>query len=464
MKCRNPWVTRVGALLIACAWLSTTVVGAAQSGDVERRRREDAGQAAHEASIEAQRVAANALFVSGDVRGALDALNVIAEPRIDEVKLEGRVRANGVILTDYLGSRSGDLLTWGRLSRLGRHLQDFPAVSSGKVRYDLGDGSAIVRPILFERRRFYDGPVEWAQVGVRSLIAREAVLSASDITGHGEVWTPSVRWASGRPRVALNVAMPAPGVIPGVVHFDALWQSAHFDSRVPGAASGVEEDRGRVGASVSDWLTGWLRWEGGAAVDRIATVAFVSLNGNVNLRAFNDHVATVIGGAWYNSASNRTATGNLAVSARSTTRDDRFVVTTRAGVAVAGETAPLSLWPMAGTGGEPFAPLRAHSPYESGILTSDVFGRRLAFATAESVYPLPTRLGPTFLGLAGFIDAAQTWSGLAGSRSPMHVDVGTGIRVNTSRSGGRLRVDVAYGLQDGRVHLSAGYVQPWGKR
>jgi hypothetical protein len=443
------------ALLVISVLLCSVAIGAAQSHDGDR---------SDDTVTETQRALANARFVAGDTRGALDALNAIGEPRIDEIKIEGRLRARQNVLADYLGGQTGEMLTWGRLTRIGRRLQDLPIASTGKVRYDLGDGSAIVRPILFEKSRFYEGAVDWVPVGVRALISREAVVSASDVTGHGDVWTPSVRWASGQPRVAFNVTAPAPGWLPGVVRFDTLWQRQQFAWLQSGRTNNpIVESRTRAGAALSDWLTGWLRWEGGAAIDRIESTTYLSLNGNLNVRLFDDHMAAILGGSWYTGA-RETATGNFVVAVRSTTRDDRFVLLGRGGVAAAGDTAPLSLWPTAGSGYDQLAPLRAHPLVQSGIVANEVFGRQMAFVSAEGTYPVPTRMGPTFLGIVGFVDAARAWSGLGPPSSPLHVDIGTGIRLNTSRSGGRVRLDAAYGLRDGKVHVSAGYVQPWGRR
>jgi len=457
-------VAGVSILVVSLTCFCAVSVGSAQSVDAQRGSGVNVEQPA--AAVEAQREIAKRRFIAGDVRGALDALNDVGEPRIDEIKIEGRVRAKPDILSDYLGGRMGQMLTWGRLTRVERRLQDLPIASMGKVRYDLGDdGAATVRPILFEKSRFYEGPLDWTPVGVRALISREAVVSMSDVTGHGDVWTPSVRWASGQPRVALNVAAPAPGWLPGIVKFDSLWQRQQFATHQLNFVSGpIVETRTRASAGLSDWFTGWMRWEGGAAVDRISSVTYLSVNANLNVRTFGDHMSTLLGGSWFTSGTNETETASLVVSVRSTTRDDRFVVSGRGGVAMAGDTAPLSLWPTAGSGFDQIASLRAHPLVQSGVVSNDVFGRRMAFAGIESVYPLPTRMGPTFMGLVGFVEGARSWSGLGDVTSPVHVDVGTGLRVNTSRSGGKVRLDLGYGLQDGRIHVSAGYTHPWGKR
>jgi len=464
MKLRNWWRSRKTGPITVLLCLVSATSDAGQQRAVERNSAATPRAEPSASDVEAQRATANARFLLGDEHGALDALNSVGEPRISEVKIEGLVRAKRTTVADYLGIASGDVLTSERLSRAARRMADLPVASKATVRYDLGDDSVVLRPILFERNRFYATPADWVPVGVRAAFTQEVRLTLSDATGHGDVWTPSFRWASGRPRVALETAAPAPSWLPGTIHFDTSWQRYRYLDRSSGAGTVIEEDRTRAGVALSDWLTSWLQWKGGAAVDHIASTTYVALNANLNARSFNDHVATMVGGTWYRAETQRFATGDFAVAMRSTTYDDRPLVTGLVGFAVAGDSAPLALWPAASSGTDQTSQLRAHRLFDSGIVTSETFGRQLLFASTEYVHPLPTRLGPGFMGLAGFVDAAQARSRLEAAASPLHVDVGVGLRVNTSRSGSRVRIDFGYGLRDGHTRVSAGYVQPWGKR
>jgi hypothetical protein len=261
----------------------------------------------------------------------------------------------------------------------------------------------------------------------------------------------------------LQFQTPAPWKLPGILHLETSLESqAYQTSSVPGGV--LRQQRFRTSAALSDWLTGWLRWKGGAAVDRIASATYVGMDGSLTTRSFNDHVSLNLDGHLYSSGTaDPFANGELTISMRSTTTPDVPTVTALAGIAVASTKAPLAVWPGASTGSSRIAQIRAHELLRDGIVAGDVFGRQLVFASAEYVHPMPTRVG--LVGIAGFVDAAQATSRLdSPNPSPFHVDIGGGLRFNTSRAGNMVRLDVGYGLRDGHVRVSAGYVQPWGKR
>jgi hypothetical protein len=134
------------------------------------------------------------------------------------------------------------------------------------------------------------------------------------------------------------------------------------------------------------------------------------------------------------------------------------------GVSRASPAAPFAVWPQASSGSGYTALLRAHRNYENGLLTGEVFGRELVFASAEYVRPIPLQIGPATLKVAGFVDTAQARHRVNGLTSPFHVDIGAGVRVNAGRAGSQVRLDIARGLRDGLTRVSAAYVQPWGQR
>ena len=108
--------------------------------------------------------------------------------------------------------------------------------------------------------------------------------------------------------------------------------------------------------------------------------------------------------------------------------------------------------------------LRAHPLHDDGIVTSEVFGRRIVYASVERQQPVKTMKIAT-IGVAGFVDAAKVWHRAVGAdASPLHVDIGGGLRVNAPRAGGMIRLDFGYGLRDGEVQLSAGWISAWPRR
>jgi hypothetical protein len=127
------------------------------------------------------------------------------------------------------------------------------------------------------------------------------------------------------------------------------------------------------------------------------------------------------------------------------------------GYQLATSSAPASLWPGADTGHARDVLLRAHPLLDDGIIEGGVFGRRIAFATAEVQHWIqPKRQRLLRVAPAVFIDLAQATRGLPASDARLHYDAGVGIRF-ALLGFGVLRADVARGLRDGRTAFSVGW-------
>ena len=414
------------------------------------------------ADVERWRAIARDRFLEGDVKGALDALNVIGEPRVDQVHVEGLVRTRRDVVKTYLGLRPGDRLTAPRLTRLERRLDEFPIASTARIRYDAVDGRASVRPIVFERNLVPFAPADLIGLGARALFTQEVRLLVSDPMGRGDLWTPAYRWAANRPRVTLGLAIPAPGALPGLARLEATWQRETYrGSTLPGGL--LSEERIRVGTGLSDWLASWLRWYGDIGLERINQSTYAGFALGFDSR-FSDHVSLRLnGGQWHSAHRSRDVfrTGDLTLMVRSTTKRDVPTITAVGGVARASDSAPLAMWPGAGASHGRGILLRAHALHVNGVTRSEQLGRDIAFGGIEYAHPVSTRFG--FVDLATFVDAARVRSRLnSRSSTPLDVDIGTGLRFNISRAGNKVRLDLGYGLRDGRVEVSADYVQPWG--
>jgi hypothetical protein len=150
---------------------------------------------------------------------------------------------------------------------------------------------------------------------------------------------------------------------------------------------------------------------------------------------------------------------------RSSTSTTGVVWLADGGYQFAGRDAPASLWPGADTGHARDVLLRAHPLLSDGVIVapgpgqpSGVFGRKLAFANAEvqrwqTVGKWPVRIAP-----AAFVDLARAENGFGGFSTPAQVDVGAGVRVSMPGLG-VMRIDVGYGLRDGRTAISVGFVR-----
>lgn len=400
--------------------------------------------------------------VNGDLSGALDALNSVEEPRVRCVNVDGLVRTRRSAIIEYLGTRSGEVFTAEALARINRRIAELTFASRTPARFDPGsDGSTTVTPIVMERGVLPAGIYGWGAVAIRAAFMQDIRVRIVSPSGNGEVWTPSYRWSTNRPRAMLRFDAPAPGRMPGMVSGLAMAERQTYRHEALGGE--FRESRYRVGGSLSDWVTSWLRWEGGAAFDRIGPTSRLALEGSLNARALGDRLALIASaGHWQGtSASGSFSTREFVATARSTPRPDVPVVLAVAGAADVTKGSPLAVWPAASTAEGRGAFLRAHPLRSDSVISGEAFGRTLVFSSVEYEHPFPTRFGT--VALVGFVDGARASRRLDNSATPFHIDVGTGIRLNPL-SAGAIRLEVGYGLRDGHVRASGGYVATWGVR
>jgi len=407
-------------------------------------------------------------FVPDDWDGASAAWNRRRQSRIDAITVTGATHTDHPVVVRITGLEPRQLLTPEALARATRRLNELPAAAGTSLSCTPGrDGTVAVAAMVREHDVWPTGLVDWATIGARALLKDELVIDVAGPTGAGEVWTGSWRWASNRPRVGFELAIPAPHTLRGIVSLEALWErQAYAASVVPGSDVDLfRVERWRGGIAVSDWMTGRLRWSAGAALDAFGRDRFVATHGGVDVRLAGDRLALLVDGA-------------LWAPIGGTPRFHRvsFLTTwllapagpsswmASAGVAAASRRAPLAVWPAGDTATHREALLRAHPLHDDGVVTGTVFGRHVAHASGEyhrSIY----QGKPGHAMLVGFVDSARAWQRAAPPDTPgWHVDVGLGFRFAASPTGGALRLDVGYGLRDGNLAMSAGWVSRWPRR
>lgn len=368
-------------------------------------------------------------------------------------------------MLDAVGLVPSRLLSKDAFERAARKLDELPAASSTELtQRPATNGSVRVKATIRERALMPKGLADWAVVGGRALFVGEMKIDIAGPFGAGEVFSSTFRWAKNRPRVAFGLAVPDLGPLPGVTRFEVAWEPQTYGI-VPTGADAFRETRQRAGVGVGDWASSWLAWHAGTAFDRFEDRNHVAFNAGVDVRLMSDLLAIMLGTeTWVptNGGSRFTAT-NLAAAWRSS-RDLAPPWTAIVGTTIATDAAPMALWPGASAGRGRGVLLRAHPLHSHGIVTSEVFGRRIAYATLERQHVVKTMSMAT-IGVAGFVDAAQVWRrGTDFASSPFHVDIGGGLRINAAKTGGMVRVDVGYGLRDGNVKLSAGWMESWPRR
>jgi hypothetical protein len=409
------------------------------------------------------RLLASSRYLTGDVKGALDAWNRLSEPKADLTRVDGLHRTRYEAVADQVDLDPEYLLTWNEYRHAERRLDELPAATDARLRLvPLPQGSAQVNVAVVERPLFFEGRHDVLVAVARAAANYELSLRVSSPFHLGETWTARWRFQQNRNRVALGLDAPAVGGWPGLWHVEGMWeQQTYSDPELP-ANVRFRQERQRGGISFADWLAPDWRVELGMALDRFepdsgATApTLFSPHAVVDARSMGDHLSLRTSGAiWTRSGSSSLLAGDFLARYGS----DDYVSgdwLARVGVTAVSEDAPLALWPGAGTGSGRDALLRAHPLLDGGILQGLMFGRDLLHGGVERRF-FKWRVNTTRLGFALFVDAARVWRPIVDRDIPTQVDVGGGLRMVSGRHE-EVRADAAYGLQDQEFAISVRYV------
>jgi len=453
---RDPaaWRELAGVRFLQSRW-------AEASASAERAARLDPGDA------QSWDLLATSRFLDDEPDAALEAWNRIGRPSVDRVRVEGPRRTRDPVIAALVDLPPRTLLTAEKHGRAARRLHELPSAARTRLRYrPIEGGLAEIEAAVVERPTVPRGVAPVVAAAARAWLWHEIELDVAAPSGSGELWTVAWRWWEARPRLAFALAVPAAFRLPGVTTIEGFWERQSYATPTlegSGTAAIHREERRRAALSVADWATSHVRWEAGAAFDRWAQDSHLSVDAALDLRLADDRVSIGIDtAAWAPIGSGgRFVRGGVSSAWRSTRDSDRPSWSILAGLAATSAAAPFDLWSGAGTGHARTPLLRAHPLLDAGVISGSVFGRRLVHGTVEYQHPLLTAHGGA-IRLAAFADTARAWRQIGDDdRPPWHTDVGAGIRVALPGNGSTIRVDVARGLRDRRVVLSAGWQAPW---
>jgi len=410
---------------------------------------------------------ATSRFLNDEPDAALDAWNRIGRPRVDLVRVEGAGRTRHTVVTTLIDLPPRALLTAARHGRAERRLQELPSAAVSRLRYRPVDGGlAEIDAVVVERPTVPRGVAPVVAAAARAWLQHEFRLDVAAPAASGELWTGAWRWWEARPRLAFALAVPAAFGVPGVTTIEGSWERQSYapaGADPAGTAPIQRHERRRAAVTLADWATRDVRWEAGAALDRWARDSFVSVAVALDVRLASDRVSIgADSAAWLPVGSGgRFAASEVWSAWRSAGDGTGPAWSVLTGLAATSVAAPLDLWPGAGTGHARTPFLRAHPLLDTGVLSGPVFGARLAHGTVEVHQPiLAAQTG--VIRIAAFADAARAWRRTGQDDRPSwHTDVGVGVRIALPGKGGTTRVDIARGLRDGRVVLSAGWQAPW---
>jgi hypothetical protein len=396
----------------------------------------------------AARLLGTARFVGDDQLGALDAWNQMREPRIDLIRLDGLTRTRYRIVERYVGLKTGEMLTRRALVRARRRLNELPS-GFGTIDFaPLPSGLAEVRATVVERSMVPRNVFDLGVVGLATAVTRELVVPIVSPTGGGEQITADWRFWAHRPLYQVSIAAPAP--------WGGVWRSTARRERQPFTATFSPTVHDSLQLEIFDWANGIVRWEIGGGLDRwnegrafqtaTAAMRFASPGDRLDARA---QLRTWFGGG------TEFGQAEVRVLARSSPRLTGFVVTTDGGVAAVNDSAPADLWFAGDTGRARPLLLRAHPLLTEGErFRTDRMARLFAHQSTE--VQRWWRVGPFRTGIATFVDAGLTARRVSGG-SITDLDVGIGLRGAYPGRAGALRLDIARGVRDGNIAISAVY-------
>ena len=396
----------------------------------------------------ASKLLATARFVSDDTLGALDAWNIVNEPRIDLIRIDGLTRSRYQVVEHAVGLKTGTTLTRGRLLRARRRLNDLPA-GYGTIDFTpLPSGLAEVRAMVAERPVLPHGAFDLGVLGLATAVTREVSTSISSLTGGGEEIGVDWRFWAHRPLYQLSLAAPAP--------WRGVWKLAATRERQPYSAVFAPTVHDAVQLDVADWASGVVRWQVGAGLDRWNSArTFRSLSAGMRWLSPGDRVdARAQVRTWFGGGSDFQR-GDVRVVARSSARMRGVVVVGDGGVAAVSSAAPADLWPAGDTGRARPLLLRAHPLLGEGErFQTERLARRFTHLSTE--VQRWWAVGPISAGVATFVDTGRTARRIAGD-AITDVDVGGGLRGAYPGHAGALRLDFAQGLRDGDFAVSVVY-------
>jgi hypothetical protein len=387
------------------------------------------------------RIVATARYLAGDADGALGAWNVLDEPRIDIVDIQGLRRTRWSVASRRAGLRPGALLTARGLELARRRLTHLPAIAASRLSYHpLPDGTVEVRSAVVERPRWPTPPGLTISAG-RAILADEVDLEVGPILSAGDRWGVLASWNPARQLAAATVAAAAPP-LPGVLTLRLEWLRERFAvPRTDGALADERpsEERLRGEIRLEEWLDTETRLGVTLGLERWVSSARATSLGAELLRMLAEDAIRLRaeGSGWL--ASGDVVLRGAVESRLDLDHGDHRSWHVRLGARAVSSGAPRILWPGAGTGRVREPLLRAHPLAEDGVIGGQAFGRRLLHGTVE--HRIFGRVGPLRVGGAVFVDAARVAALVNSEDGPRgFVDVGLGPFASLGEDGVAVRL------------------------
>ena len=406
------------------------------------------------------RLLGTAKFLLGDPVGALRAWNVLSEPKIDLVRIDGLTRTRQRVVEHLMGESRGDLLTPAGLLLARRRLADLSSAFSTRVDFmPVPTGLAELHAAVAERSVLPHSTWSLVGLGLSAAAERDVRVETGSLTGGGESLAVDWRFWPNRPRVAVRLAAPSPWG--GVWTVDAATERQPFSingHRLPEASTPDSIERTNARLSAAAWVSPAVRVGVRGGLDRWDSPSrrtYGTAGGFAFLSSRDDRLQAQFDIDIWAGQQRSFGTTNGSVHWQSSTMRTGHVWVGNAGVSFAADQTPLGAWFGGDTGHVRPVLLRAHPLLDDDGLSVERLGRTLVYASGEAQQWWAVR-SIVHLGAAVFVDQVQTGRRLEGD-STGDVDAGVGFRLAAPLLPGVVRVDLAKGLRDGATALSVVY-------
>jgi tetratricopeptide (TPR) repeat protein len=416
----------------------------------------------------------SSLHLAGREAEALEAWNALGKPTLRAVEIGGLRKTDDRVARREIGLAEGETLTVAGLRTARRRLEETGVFERVTLRpQPRGDGTADLGVALAERHGFAQGPVDFLVTTGVNLAWKRLRLRYSNVGGSGVSLGGSLRWQENRPEAALQLQWPRPLGLPAALRVtgfrgeQAYDLGGAFDMRRRGvdlgfrhvlgggavASAGLRVRDRQFSAPRPDAPPGLLAGLEAGLEARLLEARRHRLDATARLFAAGQVLGSDVG--------YRQADGELRYEGVLSVPEDlsvqRSVLAVRLRAGWGSDGLPVDEMYAPGVSPESDLPLRAHPLTRGGALGANPVGRSVILVNAEWRQRLVHR-SSWDLGAVAFSDNAGVWRAAVGSTAGWLHDVGLGLRLSIL-AGPTIRIDHAWGLDDGRRTLFVGLSQ-----
>jgi len=416
----------------------------------------------------------SSLHLAGREAEALEAWNALGKPTLRAVEIGGLRKTDDRVARREIGLAEGETLTVAGLRTARRRLEETGVFERVTLRpQPRGDGTADLDVALAERHGFAQGPADFLVTTGVNLAWKRLRLRYSNVGGSGVSVGGSLRWQENRPEAALQLQWPRPLGLPAALRVtgfrgeQAYDLGGAFDMRRRGvdlgfrhvlgggavASAGLRVRDRQFSAPRPDAPPGLLAGLEAGLEARLLEARRHRLDAAARLFAAGQALGSDVG--------YRQADGELRYEGVLSRPEDlsvqRSVLAVRLRAGWGSDGLPVDEMYAPGVSPESDLPLRAHPLTRGGALGANPVGRSVILVNAEWRQRLVHR-SSWDLGAVAFSDNAGVWRAAVGSTTGWLHDVGLGLRLSIL-AGPTIRIDHAWGLDDGRRTLFVGLSQ-----